>query len=148
MTHPTWLVWAIDDLEDNLEMVRNSLLPEFSAWLRVEGFLCPETALRELGERRARAADLPHVILMDFFLGKAYGSEVTREIRVLFAPEPGPVIIGHSSAPSASRAIVEAGGDFIVPKRREAVSFALREVFGDPERVAEMLRMRRNSQEE
>ncbi|MBI3273275.1 MAG: response regulator [Planctomycetes bacterium] len=138
------IVWAIDDASENQRMIRDCLLPDGEAFLVLEAFEEAAAAMEELKERHALADGVPDVILMDYFLGNAYGSVLTTAIRALFAPARGPVIIGHSSMPAASASIVEAGGDFTLPKKKwPPRSGPLRRVFGTRESVAEMLRTRR-----
>lgn len=137
------LIWVIDDLSENQEMVRRSLFPHGEAYLELEGFLEARVSLAEMAARAAGAGAVPEIILMDYFLDSMTGAEVTVQMRSLLHDGARPVIIGHSSVTACSRAIVAAGGDFVLPKPRgRDTSSHLLEVFSSRERVRELLRRR------
>jgi len=106
-------VWIIDDDPGNVAVAAAT-----AAHLGLDGFrgfLSGQAALAALHSGEPR----PQVLLMDFFIAGERGDAVTRQWR---AAECGAVrrtlIVGYSSVRWGSEAIVAAGGDTIVRKRR------------------------------
>jgi CheY-like chemotaxis protein len=109
------LVWIVDDAPQNHRAAAATIarLPPFA----LEGFLDGDEAVAEFTARAGRGpADLPRVILMDYYLGSTRGDDVTAALRAVHTPLT-PIIVGYSSVASGSRAIVAAGGDLAVRKR-------------------------------
>ena len=134
------VVWIVDDLEANHALVRRSLPANFETVCELVSHASAEEALLhvEIG-LDADPERLPDVIFMDFFLGDAYGNEVTQKIRAAFLEKKlaGPYIVGHSSAPAASYEIVRAGGDVAIEKDRHAAfSAGVRALFPDLEALS------------
>jgi CheY-like chemotaxis protein len=112
------VLWLVDDTKDHHLTARETV----AAWptVRFQGFLAAEDALeRYAALAGGRDAQLPQVVLMDFFLGGRRGDEVTRELRALQPAHRPLIIVGYSSIASGSRAIVEAGGNLIIRKVRD-----------------------------
>lgn len=135
MTGARVILWVVDDLEANHALVRRSMPAGFEAVCELVSHSSAEDALLhvEVG-LDADPERLPDVIFMDFFLGDAYGNEVTKEIRKRFQAHKlaGPFIVGHSSAPPASLEIVKCGGDVAIEKdRHAAVSPGIQKLFPD-----------------
>jgi CheY-like chemotaxis protein len=110
-------LWLIDDTRDHHATVRATL----RGVRRVEftGFTVAAEAIDGFAAlARAAPAELPSIVLMDYFLGTTHGSEVTKRLRELQPAGAGLTIVGYSSVAAGSRAIVEAGGDLIVRKVR------------------------------
>jgi len=131
------VVWVIDDVDANHALVRRSLPEGFESVCELVSHSSAEEALLhvEIG-LDADPERLPDVIFMDFFLGDAYGNDVTKKIRDAFAARAlaGPFIVGHSSSPPASYEIVRAGGDVAIEKDRHApFSAGVRSIFPDLE---------------
>jgi CheY-like chemotaxis protein len=129
------VLWVVDDVADNHALVRRSLPPGFEAVCELVSFLDADEAILHLEVGLdADPERLPDVIFMDFFLGDAYGNELTKRIRVAFAQKglAGPFIVGHSSSRPASLEIVRSGGDVAIEKDRNApVSPGVRDLFPD-----------------
>jgi CheY-like chemotaxis protein len=115
---PDLVLWLVDDTPDHHATVEATVADLAS--VRFEGFLVPALAVERY--RQLAAGDpqrLPRVVLMDFFLGSGYGNLVTRELRALQPPDAPLIIVGYSSMASASKAIVEAGGNLVIRKMRD-----------------------------
>lgn len=129
------VVWVVDDVEPNHQLVRRSLPEGFEAICDLVCYLAPEDALADLDVGfDADPTMLPDVVFMDFFLGSLYGNEVTVKMRKAFADRGlrGPYIVGHSSAYPASLEIVRAGGDVAIAKDRHArISPGIQGLFPD-----------------
>jgi len=110
------LLWLIDDTPQHHETVAAtaSLVPGVD----FAGFLSAEEGLSAFRKASKDAAKTPDVVLMDFFLGEDRGDRVTSQLRALETPAKRPVIIGYSSVPSGSSAIVDAGADLLLKKLR------------------------------
>jgi DNA-binding NtrC family response regulator len=106
------IVWMIDDDPGHLATAAATV--KHLGWTGFRGFLSGHAALaaRQSGEA------LPEVLLMDFYINGERGDAVTRQWRAGEAPGQRTCIVGHSSMRSGSEAIVAAGGDAIVRKRR------------------------------
>ncbi len=118
------VIWVIDDLDENHALVERSL-PEgweeratFHGWLRAENALAAADAALGMKDDVA----LPDLVFMDFFITSMHGDEATRDLLALYAKHERaavrPFIVGHSSLPAASAAIVRAGGDVVIQKPR------------------------------
>ena len=135
MTAVLTIVWVVDDLPSNHDLVRRSLPAGWESVCELVSFDSGTSALEEL----ALGLDvdperLPDVVFMDFFLGDHYGNEVTKQLRTLFAAKglAGPFVVGHSSALPASHEIVRAGGDVAIEKDKQArVSSGIQGLFPD-----------------
>lgn len=107
-------LWLIDDTPQHHGVAEATA--RRVGGIAFRGFL--DGASGEAAFRRAQDdGSAPDVVLMDFFLGDDRGDAVTRRMR---GHERGRrcTIIGYSSVVSGSEAIVAAGGDLILPKRR------------------------------
>ena len=80
------------------------------------GFISGADALEAFRAVHADPARAPEVVLMDFYLGDERGDRLTSHFRQLEHAIQRPVIIGYSSVPSASEAIIAAGGDLMLRK--------------------------------
>lgn len=109
----TRLIALVDDTPAWHE-VTAATIARHPAW-RYEGFHSGHAALMAWSHRSSE--DLPAVVLMDFFLGDSRGDEITRQLRLQLAGWP--LVIGHSSVTSGSRAIVQAGGDLVLRKHAD-----------------------------
>jgi CheY-like chemotaxis protein len=129
------VVWVVDDVEANHDLVRRSLPHGHEDACDLTGYLTAREALDALALLLAdRSEHLPDVIFMDFFLGDGQGDDVTRAVREAFAAAKlaGPFIVGHSSASGGSREIVKAGGDVAITKdKASGVSPGVQELFPD-----------------
>lgn len=110
------LLWLIDDTQHHHQVAAATAaqVPSVVFQSFVDGG-SGEWAFTEA----VRAGAQPDVVLMDFFLGDDRGDQVTRRLRRL-ERERRSVIIGYSSVQTGSQAIVNAGGDLILPKRGNA----------------------------
>jgi len=126
-------VWVVDDVAAIHALVERSLPAGFEAVCDLVSHVCAGDALLDLEVGLDGDPDrLPDVIFMDFFIGDAYGNEVTKRVRELFAKKGlrGPYIVGHSSSPPASLEIVRSGGDVAIEKDRSVpVSPGVRQIF-------------------
>src|SRR4051812_3508205 len=111
----TYELWVLDDNVANLEMIERSL----------PGLVRPTLTVRSFGDARAFLAAFdqacrssqepqPDFVLLDFFLGDTYGTQVLdRMLRAYEEVGTIPaVIIAHSSMPETSKVMVEHGADF------------------------------------
>ena len=132
---PRAVIWVIDDVSANHDLVRRSLPPGFENTCVFRGYLSGEKALDDLADALAEEPDaLPDIVFMDFFLGTTSGDQVTVRVRAAFHARglAGPFIVGHSSSPPASLEIVKHGGDVAIEKdRRVDVSRGVRSLFPD-----------------
>jgi CheY-like chemotaxis protein len=110
-------LWLIDDTPEHHHTVRATIahMPQ----VRFTSFTDGREALEQYGALvQGSSAELPEVVLMDFYLGATRGDAVTRALRLLQPESAALVIVGYSSVAAGSRAIVEAGGDTMVRKTR------------------------------
>jgi CheY-like chemotaxis protein len=129
------VVWVVDDLPANHALVRRSLPEGFESVCELVAFASAAEAFLQIEVGLdGDSTRLPDVIFMDFFIGDAYGNELTRKIRAAFGARRlmGPYIVGHSSSPPASLEIVRAGADVAIEKDRHApVSPGVRRILPD-----------------
>ena len=110
------ILWLIDDTlqhHDTAEATA-SLVPG----VRFAGFMSGAEGLEAFEDAARDLRRVPDVVLMDFFLGDERGDRVTAHLRQLEPAGKRPVIIGYSSVPSGSAAIVAAGADLALKKQR------------------------------
>lgn len=109
-------IWFVDDLPENHATWLNSFPPDV---FQQHSLRCFETveALFEtvMGERS------PDILFVDYFIGPRIGSEVISWF--LERPER-PLLIAHSSQPSANRTMIQEGADLSLEKVPGAVSTA------------------------
>jgi len=146
----TIVVWVIDDARDNHDLVERSLPDGWRAAAHFHAFLAPENALALARSALADGEDalLPDVVFMDFFLGTMHGDEATRALLELYREHDRegdrPVIVGHSSMPGASDAIVRVGADLAIRKPSTAgASAPIIDLFPDVESLRAVRRLRR-----
>jgi CheY-like chemotaxis protein len=113
-------LWIIDDTHAH-HRVAEATVAELSAvgTIVVEHFYSGQEGDDAYRERLEAGGPLPDVILMDFFLGDTRGDHLTRQLRRLEHGRHHAHIVGYSSVPSGSAAIVAAGADSVLPKRVE-----------------------------
>ena len=108
------LVWLIDDSEANHQVAARTAAG-LSA-VDFVGFYTGDEAVAAFAAGQAlKAASVPDVVLMDYYLGDERGDQVTAALRAA-ERRSRPVIVGYSSVESASRVIVAAGANVIVRK--------------------------------
>lgn len=107
-------IWLIDDTPVWHQVTRDTLR-HWSAH-QFQSFHRGSSALHAL--EHLTADDLPHIILMDFYIGDERGDEVTKWIRQLH-PQAPIRIIGYSTAHSGSLAIIQAGGNDCIRKHHD-----------------------------
>ena len=105
-------IWQLDDAEHWHEITRATLAQMDSSW-QSHHFHSGQSMLMALDS--CSAADLPAIILMDFYLPNERGDHITAAIRGLELSVESH-IVGFSSVRSGSEAIVAAGGNSIVRK--------------------------------
>lgn len=111
---PPLLLWLVDDTSDH-HHVADATVEPFSGVV-IEHFYTGVEAVETYQLRARQAGRLPDVVLMDYYLNGERGDQVTRQLRAVEAPRHRPVVVGYSSVPSCSAAIVNAGGDVSVRK--------------------------------
>ena len=109
------ILWLIDDTPQHHDTAAATVAQV--PGVRFVGFRSAEEGVAAFRAAVRNPRHLPDAVLMDFFLGDGRGDEVTARLRRLEPPGKRPVIIGYSSMPSASAAIVEAGGDLVLKKQ-------------------------------
>jgi len=105
------LVWMIDDTPSWHEVARRTLADLAAFRLR-----CVHAG----DEARAALAGpgrQPRIVLIDYYLPGERGDALAAELRTRLA---GACLVGHSSVPSCSALIVEAGADVAVRKHADA----------------------------
>jgi CheY-like chemotaxis protein len=109
-------LWLIDDTPQHHATAEATagLVPG----VRFSGFLSGADGIEAFRDAGADADRLPDAVLMDFFLGDERGDHVTARLRELEPAAKRPLIIGYSSVPSGSAAIVAAGADLVLLKQR------------------------------
>ncbi len=109
------LVWLVDDTEHHHQVADATVaaLPDVELEHFHVGAASVETYRHRLAAEGGR---LPDVVLMDYFLAGERGDQVTQALRQAEDRRHRPVIVGYSSVPSGSQAIVQAGGDVVVRK--------------------------------
>lgn len=151
---PLTLIWVIDDGLSHLQRAERT----FNAIQAPDVVLeCWEDGLKAAGvfERRLEIADragLPHIVLMDYFLGgELTGYDIAKRMLAAFQSrprslqrQPRPIIVGHSSVPDCSAHIVSLSKDFSLEKRGGGdLSPAILAAFDTPEKRAYILTHRR-----
>src|SRR4051794_28256363 len=140
-------VWVLDDNLANLRMIERSFPEAVRAALEVRSFVDVEDFLATFDALcRTDAGRLPDFVLLDFFLGRMYGSQVLDHLLTTYRREPIPpaVIIAHSSMAQVSDSLVQAGADFALPKQKGGeTSPPITEAFGSVEALRWMKRHRR-----
>ena len=106
------IVWIIDDDAGHVATAAATVAHLGLSGFR--GFLSGQAALAALHVGEAP----PRILLMDFFINGERGDTVTRQWRASEQSPQRTLIVGYSSARSGSEAIVAAGGNAIVRKRR------------------------------
>jgi ActR/RegA family two-component response regulator len=86
--------------------------------VRFAGFATAEEGIDAFRAAVREGGEIPDAVLMDFFLGDDRGDRVTSTLRRLETAAKHPVIIGYSSVPSGSTAIISAGADLSLKKQR------------------------------
>ncbi|MBA2479544.1 MAG: hypothetical protein H0V44_02695 [Planctomycetes bacterium] len=118
MPRPAIPLWCIDDSSEHQSTAEATvaLMPRFS----FAGYIDAEEAI-EAYARSARLslADLPRIVLMDFYLGEVRGDAVTATLRELQPATSRLTIVGYSSVAAGSERIIAAGGDIVVRKHRD-----------------------------
>jgi len=149
-TPPTDLiarVWVLDDRPDNCAMVERSFLPDVRARLDWCAFYEPEPFLKALAKAHGNGGS-PDFILLDYFLGYAYGHEVLKEMQTWWTkhnvlPAQRPIVIAFSSAPDANRRLVKLGADFAIEKcSGRANCPEITALFSDADSIAALRRQR------
>src|SRR3954467_8697422 len=144
---PEFRVWVLDDNPANLRMIERSFPEAVRAALEVRSFVDVEDFLATFDALcRTDAGRLPDFILLDYFLGRMYGSQVLDHLLSTYRREPvhPAVIIAHSSMAQVSDSLVQAGADFALPKQKGGeTSPPLSEAFGTVDAVRWMERHRR-----
>ena len=108
-------IWLVDDSPRWHEVAADSLLA-VPGW-ELQGFHTGAAALHAFALQAATdATRLPDAILMDFYLGATRGDHVTTALRDMEPEGCHCTIVGHSTSPSGSEAIVAAGADLVIPK--------------------------------
>ncbi len=144
---PKFHIWVIDDNPANLQMIEHSFPEAVRAALEVRSFVDAEDFLATFDALcRTDTARLPDFILLDYFLGRMYGSQVLDHLLTSYRREPIPpaVIIAHSSMAQVSDSLVQAGADFALPKQKGGeFSPPIAEAFGTVDALRWMKRQRR-----
>jgi CheY-like chemotaxis protein len=144
---PEFRVWVLDDNPANLGMIERSFPEAVRAALEVRSFVDAGDFLAAFDALcRADAGRLPDFILLDYFLGRMYGSQVLDHLLSTYRREPvhPAVIIAHSSMAPVSESLVQAGADFALPKQKGGeTSPPIAEVFGTVDALRWMKRHRR-----
>src|SRR3954471_21955731 len=118
---PTYQLWVLDDNAANLAMIERSLPDLVRSTITVRAFDDAKAFLSAFEQScRSPQEPRPDFVLLDFFLGYTYGSEVLDRMRRTCegAGAVPPVIIAHSSMPETSSFMVERGADFALPKEK------------------------------
>jgi len=110
------ILWLIDDTLAHHDTAEATAL--LVPGVTFAGFITGEEGVEAFREAANDAKRLPDAILMDFFIGGERGDQVTAELRRLEPACKRPVIIGYSSVPSGSAAIIAAGADLMLSKQR------------------------------
>lgn len=111
------ILWLIDDTQQHHDTAAATVAQV--PGVRLVGFRSAEEGVEAFRAALRQPRQLPDAVLMDFFLGDGRGDGVTARLRRLEPAGKRPVIIGYSSVPSGSAAIVEAGGDLVLKKQRD-----------------------------
>jgi len=128
-------VWIVDDLSDNLRMVRGSFDLELLQHLSIVELSSGGAAIAAMQRACAKRA-LPDFVFLDFFLGDMTGADVLEAFQLEYrsadvAHASQPVVIAHSSERRASEAMVARGADFILPKSNaQRISAPIASAFG------------------
>src|SRR4051812_17236137 len=111
----TYEIWGLDDNVAHLAMIERGLPRPVRPPLNVRSFGDARAFLAAFDRACRSPQELqPDFVLLDFFLGHTYGSQVLDQMRRT-CEEVGAVpavIIAHSSMPEMSRLLVEHGADF------------------------------------
>lgn len=110
------LLWLIDDTMQHHDTAEATAARV--PGVRFAGFVSGEEGVEAYRQVAGDVRLAPDVVLMDFFLGDDRGDRVTTRLRRI-AGAKRPVIIGYSSVPSGSAAIVAAGADLVLRKQRD-----------------------------
>jgi len=111
-------IWLVDDTP-RWHAVTARTLALVPGW-RLESFHTAHAAV--LAFQHASGGDganLPQVVLMDFYLGHQRGDDVTETLRELEPAGHHAIIVGHSSMAHGSELIEMAGGDCRVRKHAD-----------------------------
>jgi CheY-like chemotaxis protein len=108
-----YIIWVVDDRVENQIMISNSFIPIIDHVVIVKINSCDEYYQKV---DNCLNANRPHIILMDYFMGENYGTDLVDYIKFKRHLIGHPVIVGHSSNIDASREIVKVGGDFVMEK--------------------------------
>lgn len=118
MAHADPIIWLIDDTPHWHQVTKATL----ERWRThsFQGFHSGHAGI--MAYAHAQPPDLPHMILMDYFIDSERGDHITQALR---SHDRGqrPLIIGYSTAASGSRAILAAGGDRVIRKHHNAEGY-------------------------
>jgi CheY-like chemotaxis protein len=104
-------LWIVDDLAQNRDCALRSAA---AAGWPAQAFASGAAALA------ARAAGgRPAVVLLDYDLGGERGDRVCAAWRTAETDGAVAILVGYSSSPACSEAIVRAGADTVLPKRSD-----------------------------
>lgn len=118
-------LWLVDD-SPIWHSVTASTVEKIGHPIEFSSFHSANAAISAFGQLAEHdPGQLPHVILMDFYIGHDHGNEVTATIRELEPDDHHCTIVGHSSMTHGSELICADGGDCIVRKHRNGANLNL-----------------------
>ena len=109
------VVWHLDDTE-HWHQISAATVRSVQDW-SLRSFYASRDLYYAFDEAFDEPSQLPHVILMDFYLDGERGDHITATIRKHYnSSAQHTTIIGYSSVRSCSERICNMGGDSILPK--------------------------------
>lgn len=133
-------VWVVDNKVESFELVKRSAGdPEFLEFRHIP---TGEEFLEEMNTNIFNPNQLPHVVLMDFFLGSMFANELIPKFMQIFetTPEYKPYLIAFATMDNANKAMLELGAEWSILKVKDAdVLEEVRELLGDREKIEKQL---------
>lgn len=139
MTIPeTYRVWVVDTKPENFELVKRSI-PDTS-WVELRHLATGEEFIGEMQLNVMNEMVLPHVVLLDFFLGSMFGPDVMEKFNAVFetvSPHLKPYVIAFSSMENSNDAMCQLGAPWAILKIKDAEkNDEIADLFANREKLA------------
>ena len=133
-------VWVIDNKAGSFDLVKRSAgEPDFIEFRHIP---TGEEFLEEMNANIFNPDRLPHLVLMDFFLGSMFANELIPKFMQIFetTPEFKPYLIAFATMDNANKAMVELGAEWSILKIKDAdVLDEVRELLGNEDTIKKQL---------
>lgn len=140
MVPPNYRLWVVHTKPETLDVVKRSI-PDQS-WLEMRHISTGDEFLQLCNDNIMNPNKLPHVVLLDFFLGGDSAAEVVPKFNSVFEAmqEYKPYLIAFSSMPNANEAMIALGVPWSVLNEKGKPNLPeLTDLMGSKEKLAKHL---------